>query len=98
MSPLQKWMTDHGHPGWYSWLVVIGGALTSSLLAVAIAVTLNDRAIERDRADREQARRASCLLIHTMIDVYTDPTPATETGRRAAKAWEDLGRKFGCKE
>lgn len=96
--PLQKWMTEHGHPGWYSWFVVIGGALTSSIVAIGIAVTLNNRAIEQDRADRETARDATCLVIRTMVRVYSDPTPVTETGQNAARAWITLGRTFGCKE
>jgi hypothetical protein len=105
--PLQKWMTEHGHPGWYSWLVVIGGALTSALMAVTISITVNARtfereraqqrsALERERVQNEQARLATCLVIRRMVDVYADPS--TETGQKAATAWEDLGRIFQCKE
>lgn len=105
--PLQRWMSEHGHPGWYSWLVVIGGSLVASLTAIAISVTLNARAIERERraeraaAERQAqedqaARAASCLVMLTMTEVYTDPPPATPTGRKAAAAWKDLGRIFEC--
>lgn len=94
--PLQKWMTEHGHPGWYSWLVVIGGALTSMVVAVGISITINDRALERERAQREQARMATCLVVRRMVDVYADPS--TETGEKARKAWADLGLIFRCKE
>lgn len=107
MSPLQKWMTEHGHPGWYSWLVVLGGAFTSMLVAVGISVSLNNRALARDRAqdqavaeakaiEQERALLASCLVIRRMQAVYSDPE--TETGRDAAVAWKDLGKIFGCKE
>jgi hypothetical protein len=94
--PLQKWMTEHDHPGWYSWLVVIGGALTSMVVAVGISITLNERGLERERAQREQARAATCLVIRQMENVYADPS--TETGEKARAAWTDLGRTFGCKE
>lgn len=100
-------MTDHGHPGWYSWLVVIGGSIVSMLVAVGISISYGQRqleseraqnvaAIERERAAREAGRAATCLVIRTMADVYDDPS--TETGRKAATAWAALGRTFGCKE
>jgi hypothetical protein len=109
MSPLQKWMSDHGHPGWYSWLVVIGGALVSMLISITVSVTLGKQQLERERqqeiqaakqaaAGREAARNATCLVIRTMAEVYGDPEPTTATGRKAATAWADLGRIFGCKE
>lgn len=105
--PLQKWMTEHGHPGWYSWLVVLGGSLVSMMVAVGISVSLNNQAIERERQAqaqeaeranvlREASREASCLTIRTMADVYADPS--TETGEKARAAWISLGRTFGCKE
>jgi hypothetical protein len=94
--PLQKWMTEHGHPGWYSWLVVIGGCLVSMVVGSTISIAVNDRALERERAQREEARAATCLVIRQMENVYADPS--TETGEKARAAWASLGRTFGCKE
>lgn len=105
--PLRKWMTEHGHPGWYSWLVVISAPFFFSLLAITVSVTLNNRALQRERAQEqaaaelrtrqaEIARSASCLVILTMVEVYGNPVPVTETGRKAATAWKDLGRIFEC--
>lgn len=107
MSPLQRWMTEHGHPGWYSWLVVIGGAFVSCATAIGISVSMNAQAIERDREqdrkveaakaqERERARQGSCMVVRRMQEVYADPE--TDTGRNAADAWKELGLIFGCKE
>jgi hypothetical protein len=102
-------MSEHGHPGWYSWLVVVGGALVSMLTAVSISVSLGNQQRERERereaaeaqrasVQRELNRAATCLVIRTMADVYSDPAPITVTGEKAALAWRKLGQTFGCKE
>lgn len=94
--PLRHWFTEHGMPSWYSWLVVIGGCLTTLLVSVAISAQVNQRALERERAQREQGRASACTVIRRMVQAYEDPPPATETGRNAAVAWRDLGRAFQC--
>jgi len=93
----------------YTLLTVIVGALVSCLVAVGISVTMAKQSLERDqdaraaqleheRAQRVQTKIATCTLINTMIAVYTDPVPVTETGRKALKAWTDLGLIFRCQE
>lgn len=63
---------------------------------MVISVVLANQSLDRERAQRESARRATCLVVQRMIDVYSDPTPITETGQNAAQAWRDLGLRFGC--
>lgn len=83
-------------PSWYSWLVVVGGCLTTLVVAVTVSVKVNQRALDREQAQREQGRVAACTVITRMVLAYEDPPPATETGRNAATAWKDLGRAFQC--
>lgn len=74
-------MTAHGHPGWYSWLTVIGGCLISMIVSITVSVQMNQAALERDRQQRiaderrtaqqqEEGRQASCMLINTMHEAY----------------------------
>lgn len=102
--PLRRWMALHGHPGWYSWLVVIAGCLISMAVSITISNRASDEALERDRAQREAAaredaqrraenRRASCALIRRINDAYADQGDGlSPAGKDVAKAWADLAR------
>jgi heme exporter protein D len=108
--PLRSWFTERGHPGWYSWLVVVGTALASSVLSLLVSLHSARSAVdheraarvaaqERDRAAQVEAHRAACLVIVSQDEAFNDPgsiPPATAAGRRAASAWHDLRKQFGC--
>jgi hypothetical protein len=101
--PLRRWFTGHGMPGWYSWLVVVGLTVTSMGLALAVNITLTNRAISAERSARlsneqqsEQARRATCLVVIAQDDAFTNPPPATPAGRKAAAAWHYLRMTLRC--
>jgi hypothetical protein len=95
-------MTEHGHPGWYSWLVVIGGAFVSMLISVIIAIQVNNNTLERDRqeraaaerreADRQAANRmVSCAFIEKINQAYQSQyDELTKPGLAIADAWADL--------
>ena len=99
------------HPVAYSMLVLSLGMIACMAIAVVISVQASNRAIkqniaqerlvqqqkaEADRIAQEKSRAAACVTIKTMIDVYTDPTPSTVTGRQAGVAWRNLGVTFKC--
>jgi hypothetical protein len=100
--PFRRWFAERGahHPVVYSMLTLAGGMLVCMVIAVGISVQASNRAIDRsiaqERAAREQQRAAACVLIDTMIEVYSQPTPPTITGRKARDAWKDLGVIFNC--
>ena len=98
-------MTEHGHPGWYSWAVVIGGAFTSMIVSVTIAVQMNNQALDRDREARAvaeqrelerrtQSRIVSCAFIHKIHDAYQDQIDdLSGPGLTIAAAWADLAKE-----
>lgn len=102
--PLRKWMTLHGHPGWYSWLVVIGGCIVSMVVSVTISNRASQAALERDRQQRieqqqrdaqqrEAGRQASCMLIETMSRAYSGRgDELSPVGKEVAQAWADLAK------
>lgn len=105
--PFRRWFAARGvgHPAAYSMAVLALGVVVCMGVAVLISVQASDRAVraerfarvealDRERAAREEARMATCLVIGRMIDVYSDPS--TPTGVAAREAWTDLGRIFHC--
>lgn len=100
--PLRQWFTERGHPGWYSWLVVVGTALTSSVLCLVVSIHSAKVSVERERQARIQSqaegRRAACALIVAQDDAFRDTEPATPAGASAAKAWRQLRIQFRCDE
>lgn len=98
--PLREWMTEHGHPGWYSWLVVIAGCLASMIVSVSISVQMNERALERDRQQRTDRQaeglRVACEVITRMRDAYDRQDNLTRAGRDVAKAWADMAKLYRC--
>lgn len=102
MSPLRRWFTSHGHPGWYSWVTVVGTSVTSSALAVYLSVSVVSNDLERRQAEQaaqaERGRLAVCRLIIAQDNALDDPStpPATQAGRKAAMAWHNLREQFRC--
>lgn len=108
--PLRAWFTDRGHPGWYSWLVVVGTALTSSVLCLVVTLHVARASVAREREARveaqlradetqRQARGAACLVIVSQDEAFNDPgtmPPITAAGKRAAVAWHNLRQQFQC--
>ena len=108
--PLREWFSTKGHPGWYSWLVVVGTSLTSAVLTLVVSVHASQSAVNRERTARElsqkqtvaaqvEARRSACLVIISQDEAYNDPgaaPPQTAAGRRAASAWHSLRQTFQC--
>lgn len=100
--PLRAWFTERGHPGWYSWIVVVGTSLASSVLVLVVTLHLARASVERERQARiqasEEGRRTACVLIVAQDNAFTDSKPATEAGAAAAKAWRQLRVQFKCDE
>lgn len=100
--PLRQWFTERGHPGWYSWLVVVGTSVTSSVLCLVLTLHATRASVERERQARIQSqtegRRAACALIVAQDDAFSDTRPATPAGVKAARAWRDLRVQFKCNE
>lgn len=108
--PLRAWFTERGHPGWYSWLVVVGTALTSAILCLVVSLHVARSSVARERAARvaqqeqadasqREARRAACLVIVSQDEAFNDPgsvPPVTAAGKRAADAWHSLRKQFQC--
>lgn len=94
-------MTEHGHPGWYSWLVVIGGCLTSILISIAV----NQQTVQRERAERAEAeqrelerraqsRATSCAFINKINGAYQSQiNELSGPGLAIAAAWADLAKE-----
>lgn len=74
----------HGHPSWWSWLVVIGGCMTTLIIAVVISVETNQKAIDRERMQRLKAEQDLCEIIATFDDSYKEVPPTTPTGIKVA--------------
>lgn len=107
--PLRRWFSDHGHPGWYSWVVVVGTSLTSAVLCLVVSLHAAKVSVEREREARVAAqaeigrsqaenKRAACAVIISQDEAYNDPAspPVTAAGKRAGLAWRDLRRAFQC--
>lgn len=93
-------MTERGHPGWYSWLVVIAGCLVSMIVSITFSNQMNERALERDRqqrADRQaEGLKVACEVIVRMRDAYDGQDHLTQAGRDVAKAWSDMAKLYRC--
>jgi hypothetical protein len=91
-------MTEHGHPGWYSWLVVVGGCLISVVVSIAVNQQTvsreraeRDAAAERQRVEDERARVISCAFINKINQAYeSQRDELSEPGLAVAAAWADL--------
>jgi hypothetical protein len=81
-------MNEHGHPGWYSWVVVVLSSVTSSVLAIMVSVALATNAVEARETDRqarerlaaqvearqdEETQRLICELVVAQDDAFDDP-------------------------
>lgn len=97
MSPLRRWMTEHGHPGWYSWVVVLGGNLATLALTVVVVLTVNARSIERERAARLASERALCAVVDIYVRAAQEaPPPTTAYGREIVERMRDLRIALQC--
>lgn len=98
--PLREWMEQHGHPGWYSWLVVVGTQLVGSALILIITLNNTQRSIEADQRSREMSRQATCAVVIVQDDAFRDPSalPQTPAGKNAAEAWHNLRTVLHCDE
>ncbi len=97
MSPLRRWMAEHGHPGWYSWVVVVGGNLATLLLTVVVVLTVNQRSIDRERAARLASERALCAVVDIYVQAARDaPPPPTAYGREIVESMRALRAALRC--
>lgn len=87
--PLRQWFADRGHPGWYSWFVIIGGCITTLIISLAFAKVMTDRAI-RD------SQRAMCDVVVVQDEAFRETPPASTSGKNLAKALHDLRITYGC--
>lgn len=107
MSPLRGWMTEHGRPGWYSWIVVVLVPIMASVGVLVVALTLNQRSIDRDRAATQRqiqveraarltAEQALCEVWILLDDIYAQTPPPTDAGKALARAVANLRVVNNC--
>jgi predicted PurR-regulated permease PerM len=109
VSPLRRWMSQHGLPTWYSWVVLMVTVLSCLGLSVMVSLTAAQRSVESERRARLAAQQesernqragwaAACQLIVAQDDAFSDPAaqPVTEAGRKSAAAWHELRKTFRC--
>ncbi len=94
--PLRRWFSEHGRPSWYSWVVVIGTSLVSSMLALLVALQMNARSEARERQARVDSDRKWCSIVVTLDEGYRKAPPSTPTGQSLAKAVDELRRDLPC--
>jgi len=98
MSPLRRWFSRHGMPSWWSWVVLVLFTAGSVGLNTVVSTRTAERAVESDRAAREEAARVSLAVVCDVVikqeAVFSDAQ--SEVGRSAAKAWHDLGVTYRC--
>lgn len=105
--PLKRWFRERGHPGWYSWLVVVALTAASAALSVVVNRGLTQNALEADRRAKADAeakaqqlaennRRGMCSVFLAQERVFAEAE--TEVGRNAEKAWHDLAVTYRCYE
>lgn len=91
--PLRRWMEEHGHPGWYSWVVVVGTSIVSTGLALLLAFQL----VNAERMRRESDRAALCEVIVIQDEAMKSPNrPITPAGKSLSRALSDLRTKYNC--
>ena len=98
-------------PGWYSWVAVILGCLTSMAISVGVSVQASDRALERDqaaraeeqqrrerdlRAQQDRAREATCAIIVKMAAANQRQADVFPPNQEVADAWAEMSEVFQC--
>lgn len=83
-------MAQHGHPTWYSWLVVVLVPVAASMAVLVVSLEVNARAVQGEREARLSSERALCEVVVVLDDAYRETPPATVAGRNVAKAVADL--------
>lgn len=94
--PLQRWFAEHGHPSWYSWVVVLGTSLTSSMLVLIVALHMNARSEDRERQARMDSDLKWCSIVVSLDDGYEQTPPTTATGKNLQRAIKDLRGQLPC--
>lgn len=94
--PLRRWFAGHGLPSWYSWVVVVLLSITTSGAALAVSINSIHRQQEAQRRQQQQGRQMTCQLVIAQDNAFTESTPATAAGRKAAIAWHQLRQQLGC--
>jgi hypothetical protein len=90
-------MAEHGHPGWYSWVVVLGGNLATLLLTVMVVLTINQRSIDRERAARLAGERAACAVVDIYVRAAQEaPQPTTAYGKEIVDSMRTLRAALRC--
>lgn len=94
--PLRRWFAGHGLPSWYSWVVVVLLSITTSAASLIISINTIHRNQEAQRRQSQQGRAMTCQLIIAQDNAFSETTPATAAGRKAAQAWHSLREQLGC--
>ena len=85
MSPLRRYMTEHGMPSWYSWVVVVLLPVFTSTAILIICLRVNQRSIDREHAAVAKSAAATdaalCSLVAPIDDGYRAVPPATQSGK-----------------
>ena len=87
-------------PGWYSWVAVIVGCLTSMVVSVGVSVQASERGFERREQDRreqqERARATTCAIIVKMAQANQRQVDVFPPNQEVADAWAEMSRTFQC--
>jgi hypothetical protein len=89
-------MTEHGRPSWYSWIVVVLVPVMASTAVLVVSLKINERSIERERAQREAGERAFCGIVVLLDDSYRRSPPSTPAGKDLARAVAEARIGYRC--
>lgn len=96
MSPLRRWMTEHGRPSWYSWIVVVLVPIMASVAVLVISLRVNEQSIQREREARRASEQAFCGIVTLLDDSWRRTPPSTQAGRDLATAVRGARATYNC--
>jgi hypothetical protein len=97
MSPLRKWMTEHGRPSWYSWVVVVLAPIIAATAMLIVSLKINAQSIAREREARQASEQAFCGIVVLLDDAWTRTPPTTQSGRELAVAVDRARHDYRCR-
>jgi heme exporter protein D len=95
--PLRQWMEERGHPGWYSWLVVIGCCISTLVLSIIINAVNNRRAVDRQQQQQLRLEQALCKVVEPWERArLLEGRPTSPYGRELADGMTELRNAIRC--
>lgn len=89
------------HPRWYTWAAVLASSMSMGVLAVVIAINVNARSAERDRAQQEELRSTLCSFVVALDDAnraaeQAGAPPSTTYGAQLARRIREGREVLSC--